>query len=226
MDSKCVISFSGGQDSTTLAGWAKREFKEVILVSFNYNQKHSVELEQAKIIAQKLSLPLHIIDVSFFSNLINSALIQSNNSSSVNTPHPYNSSLPASFVPNRNAFFITLIHSLAQTLRVENIALGVSEADYSGYPDCREKFIKSIQETLNLGSESNIQIHTPFIHMTKVEEFKLAQDLGILDIVILDSHTCYNGNRDILHNYGYGCDKCPACILRKNAYEEFIKIYR
>ncbi|MDO7253309.1 7-cyano-7-deazaguanine synthase QueC [Helicobacter cappadocius] len=225
MQKKCVVSFSGGQDSTTTAAWAKTQFEQVILLGFDYNQKHKIELTQAKIIAQKLNLPLHIIKIDFLDSIVESALLSSS-TQAVNDTHQSNKTLPASFVPNRNALFITIVHSFAQKIGAENIALGVSEQDYSGYPDCRDYFIKNIELTLNLGSESNIKIHTPLMKTTKAQEFNLAKELGVLDIIIKDTHTCYNGNREILYDWGYGCGECNACILRKNAYEEFIKKYQ
>lgn len=224
MARKCVVSFSGGQDSTTVAAWAKKEFDEVVLVGFDYNQKHKIELTQAKLIAQKFSLPFHIINISFFSQIVESALLQ-NNQKNINDPHLTNSNLPASFVPNRNALFITIVHSFAQKIGAQHIALGVSEQDYSGYPDCRENFIDAIENSLNLGSETNIQIHTPLMHLDKAKEFALAKDLGVLQIVLEDTHTCYEGNRSNYQEWGYGCGVCNACILRKKAYEKYLKTY-
>ncbi|PAF52974.1 7-cyano-7-deazaguanine synthase QueC [Helicobacter sp. 13S00482-2] len=222
MQKICVVSFSGGQDSTTTAAWAKNQFEEVILLGFDYNQKHKIELTQAKIIAEKLNLPLHIIKINFLDDIVESALL-GNSTQEVNSAHKGTKTLPASFVPNRNALFIMIAHSFAQKIQAENIALGVSQQDYSGYPDCRDYFIKNIELTLNLGSQSDIKIHTPLMNMSKAEEFELAKQLGILEIIIQDTHTCYNGNREIIHQWGYGCGECNACVLRKNAYEEFIK---
>ncbi|WP_104697166.1 MULTISPECIES: 7-cyano-7-deazaguanine synthase QueC [unclassified Helicobacter] len=218
---RCLVIFSGGQDSTTVAGWAKKKFDDVFLLGFNYGQKHKVELEQAEIIAKKLDLPLKLICIDFLNQISESALF-ANNSQDVNQPHIANKKLPASFVPNRNALFITLAHSFAQKINANHLAIGVSEQDYSGYPDCRKEFIESIENTLNLGAQTQIKIHTPLIAMTKAEEFKLAKELGILEVVLEDSHTCYEGVRTQRHPWGYGCSKCNACILRKNAYEIFL----
>lgn len=218
---KCVVSFSGGQDSTTVALWAKKEFEKVVLLGFDYNQKHKIELEQAQLIAKKLELPLHIIKIDFLQDIVQSALL-SCSTQEVNDAHHTNKNLPASFVPNRNALFITITHSFAQKIQAHHIALGVSQQDYSGYPDCRDYFIKNIELTLNLGAESDIKIHTPLMNKTKAEEFLLAKELEALDIILEDTHTCYNGIRNIRHSWGYGCGECNACILRKNAYEEFL----
>ncbi|MCE3038152.1 7-cyano-7-deazaguanine synthase QueC [Helicobacter anatolicus] len=218
---KCLVIFSGGQDSTTLAQWAKKNFDSVSLLGFFYHQKHQIELEQAKIIAKKLNLDFQIIHLDFFNSICDSALF-SNTISNVNDAHKTHHNLPASFVPNRNAMFLTIAHSLAQKIHANHLAIGVSEEDYSGYPDCRLDFIQAIEKSLNLGAQTQIQIHTPFIKMTKAQEFALAQELGILEIILKDTHTCYEGIRDTLHNWGYGCGKCNACILRKNAYEKFL----
>ncbi|PAF43340.1 7-cyano-7-deazaguanine synthase QueC [Helicobacter sp. 11S03491-1] len=225
MGSKCVVSFSGGQDSTTTSVWAKNKFDEVILIGFDYNQKHKIELTQAKLIAQKLNLPFHLIKIDFFAQIVESALLQSN-TQNVNSTHPQNHSLPASFVPNRNAIFITIAHSFAQKIAADTLILGVSQQDYSGYPDCREEFIKSIENTLNLGSDTSIKILTPLMYLDKAQEFKLARDLGVLDLILEDTHTCYNGVRNKREEWGYGCGECPACKLRKNAWEKYLKAYQ
>lgn len=221
---QCLVIFSGGQDSTTVAGWAKKNFDSVFLLGFDYGQKHKVELKQAKIIAEKLNLSFKILCIDFLNQISESALF-ANNFQNVNQPHKTNSNLPASFVPNRNALFITLAHSFTQKIGANHLAIGVSEQDYSGYPDCRKEFIESIEKTLNLGAQTQIKIHTPLIAMTKAEEFKLAKDLGILEVVLEDSHTCYEGIRDQKHSWGYGCNECNACILRRNAYEKFLSQY-
>ena len=217
---KCVVSFSAGQDSTTVAAWAKENFDEVVLLSFDYNQKHTVELEQSVLVAKKLGLEHHIIKANFFGDLVESALT-SNSTQNVNDKHNSNSDLPASFVPNRNAFFIVLAHSFAQKIGAQNLALGVSQEDYSGYPDCRREFIDKIKDALNNGSSTNIEIHTPVMMMGKDEEFQLAEDLGVLDLVIEDSHTCYNGDRNNFHEWGYGCGECNACKLRAAGFRRY-----
>ncbi|WP_104747943.1 7-cyano-7-deazaguanine synthase QueC [Helicobacter cetorum] len=220
----CVISFSGGQDSTTLAVWATKHFKKVCLVGFDYAQKHSIELECATKIASFLQLPYEIIKLDFLESITNSALFK-NSKDLVENSHTQHKNLPNSFVPNRNAIFITLLHSYAQKLGASNIALGVSQADFSGYPDCKEDFIKSIEHSLNLGSNTHITIHTPLMFLSKAQEFQMAKDLGILDLIIKETHTCYHGERKTLHAYGYGCNECPACKLRKKGYEEFMLEY-
>lgn len=214
---KSLVIFSGGQDSTTCLGWAKNNYQEVEAVSFFYNQKHSIELEKAKKICKIINIKHHLIDVSFFSEIVNSALTSNGN---VNENHQDNQNLPASFVPNRNALFITIAHSLAQKIKAQNLITGTCQTDYSGYPDCRREFIDKIEESLNLGSDSNIKIITPLMYLTKAETFKLAEENNCLDLVLNYSHTCYNGSQ-IKNDWGFGCGECPACILRKKGFYEF-----
>ena len=214
---KALIVFSGGQDSTTCLGWAKNNYQEIEAVSFFYNQKHSIELEKAKKICKIINIKHHLIDVSFFSEIVNSALTSNGN---VNENHQENQNLPASFVPNRNALFITIAHSLAQKIKAQNLITGTCQTDYSGYPDCRREFIDRIEESLNLGSDSNIKIITPLMYLTKAETFKLAEENNCLDLVLNYSHTCYNGLQ-IKNDWGFGCGECPACILRKKGFYEF-----
>ncbi|MBO7043599.1 7-cyano-7-deazaguanine synthase QueC [bacterium] len=216
--SKALVIFSGGQDSTTCLGYAKKKYDEVVAISFKYGQKHSVELEQARKIAKKLNIELHEIDISFFGQLVDSALTHNGN---VNQNHNTNKNLPASWVPNRNALFITISHAFAQKIGADVLVTGVCDSDYSGYPDCRREFIESIQKTLSLASETNIKIDTPLMKLSKAETFKLAEDCDILDIVVNDSHTCYNGDREHKHEWGYGCGDCPSCRLREKGYNEF-----
>lgn len=212
--------FSGGQDSTTLAGWAQKTFDEVVLLSFDYGQRHRVELEQGSIIAKKLGLRLVVVRVDCLKEVADSALFASSEEN-LASAHSGNEALPASFVPNRNALFLTLAHSFAQKIGAEHLAIGVSQEDNSGYPDCSLEFVQAMQKALNIGAGREVQIHTPLIHMDKAREFELAKELGVLEIVLEDSHTCYEGVREVAHAWGYGCGECKACVLRKRAYEKF-----
>lgn len=217
---KTLVIFSGGQDSTTCLGWAIQNAQEVHAISFNYGQKHEVETVQAIKIAHKYRVPLRLVDISFLPNLVDSALTSGGN---VAVPHERLKHLPASFVPNRNALFITLAHAYAQKIGADSLVTGVCETDYSGYPDCRARFIDLIQTALNEGSDSDIEIFTPLMYMNKREIFELAENVGFLDTVINDSHTCYNGDHTTKNDWGYGCGTCPACVLRKRGWEEFIR---
>lgn len=214
---KAVSILSGGQDSITCSYWGIDRFDEVEAITFDYGQKHSIEVECAKQFCRKEGIKHTIIDISFLGTLVDSALTSNGDVNKINAK-----GLPASFVPNRNQLFITLAHAYAQKIRATALIIGVCETDYSGYPDCRDKFINIIEIATNLGSDSDIEIHTPLMHLSKAETFEMAHRLGKLDAVIEMSHTCYNGTRDVLHDWGYGCGKCPACKLRSKGYTNFL----
>lgn len=215
---KCVVIFSGGQDSTTCLYLAINKYgsENVEAITFNYGQKHSVELVQSKSICELTNVRQTIVDISFLNTIVESALTSNGDVNKLN-----DKGLPASFVPNRNQLFITLAHAYAQKIGASKLMTGVCETDYSGYPDCRNVFIKQIEGTSNLGSDSNITIETPLMWLDKAQTFELAEKENCLDSVIENSHTCYNGNREIRHEWGYGCGQCPACNLRQKGYEEY-----
>ncbi len=217
--SKSIVIFSGGQDSTACLGWAKNRYKEVEAITYNYGQRHKIELEQAKKIADILGVKHTIFSLSELAQLGNSALI--GNEGEISAKHTTNSSLPASYVPNRNALFFTVSHAYAQKIGFDHLVTGICQSDYSGYPDCRIEFAKAIEVALNLGSEANIKFHYPLMYLSKAQTFELARKEGVLDIVLEYSHTCYEGVRDKKHKWGYGCGSCPACVLRVKGYEEF-----
>ena len=218
VDSKALVILSGGQDSVTCLGFALNNFKHVECIAFNYGQNHSVELEQAEKICAKLDVPLLILKTDILSAFADSALVTQGN---VSKPHHRNDKLPASFVPNRNAMFIVFAHAYAQKIGAETLITGVCQTDYSGYPDCRDDFISSIQNTLNLGYDTSIDIMTPLMFLNKAETFALAEECGILDTVVDESHTCYNGDRSKSHPWGKGCGTCPACELRAKGWDEY-----
>ena len=228
MKTKALVIFSGGQDSTTCLGWAKNRYDEIEAITFNYNQKHKCELIQAKKICEKHKIKQTVIDISFLNTLVDSALTSNGN---VNQPHERLKHLPASFVPNRNALFITLSHAYAQKINASVLITGTCETDFSGYPDCRLVFIKEIEKTLNLGSDVNIEILTPLMHINKAQTFKLAEEENILNDVINLSHTCYNGDHVTFNEWGYGCSheengkiiECPACNLRRLGWLQYLK---
>ena len=218
-NSKCLVVFSGGQDSTTVLGWALKEFASVEAISFAYGQKHGKEIAFGQAICEKLGVKQTIINMESFGLVADSALITHGD---VNVKNK--KGLPSSFVPNRNQMFITLAHAYAQKIGADSLALGVCQTDYSGYPDCRIDFIRAIETATNLGSDESIKIYTPLMYLTKAKTFELAEELGILEIVITLSHTCYNGNHHTLHEWGYGCGECPACKLREKGYAEYCEL--
>lgn len=221
MNNSALIVFSGGQDSTTCLGWAKSRFSDVETITFDYGQKHRVEIYQAIKIAKALHVNNRVLSIDAFSQLSDSALIDG--SLDISSAHRTKPNLPASFVPNRNAIFFTLAHAFAQKQGIEHIIVGINQTDYSGYPDCRQNFIEALELTLNLGSDSNIKFHCPLLHLTKAETFAMSKQEGVLDLVLDESHTCYNGDHNSKNEWGYGCGECPACILRAKGWEEYKK---
>ena len=217
-EQSAVVVFSGGQDSTTCLGWAKQTFGKVVALSFNYGQKHSVELQQATKIAKIMEVEHYVMDVELLNQLAPNALTRTD----IEVVHPEDmvkNEEPNTVVRGRNGLFLWLASIYASTHGYENVVTGVCETDFSGYIDCRDQFIKSLNVAINLGLDSKITIHTPLMWLDKVETWELANEVGILDIVIKESHTCYNGDRTSL----LGCQHCPACNLRNKSLFEFAR---
>ncbi|MGL5525687.1 MAG: 7-cyano-7-deazaguanine synthase QueC [Aeromonas veronii] len=217
--SHVLVVMSGGQDSTTCLGLALRYFQNVSAVCFSYGQKHVVETICARRICDKYNVPFTVMEMPMFSTIGDSALLAGGGD--VNERHQRNAALPASFVPNRNAMFLTAAHALAQKIGASYLMTGVCQTDYSGYPDCREDFVKLLNLTLDSGSSSVVEILTPLMFINKAQTFELAEKVGFLDTVIGMSHTCYNGNHSTSHPWGHGCGTCPACELRKAGWEAY-----
>ena len=220
-----LVLVSGGQDSTTCLYWALKKFNKVYAVTFEYGQKHSQETAVAADICSLNDVPLKTIDISFIKDVVTSNLFAG--TEDVNTQHPLNENVPSSFVPYRNMLFLTIAAGWASTLKVKHLVAGVCETDYSGYADCRDVFVKSLQVALNLATDfkdmENI-IHTPLMWLTKADEFKMAEELGCLDIVLNKTLTCYNGITK-MNDFGMGCNECSSCKLRRKGYQEYIEKY-
>jgi 7-cyano-7-deazaguanine synthase len=209
-----LVLFSGGQDSTTCLFWAIKNFKEVRTLCFTYGQRHSLEVEVARNIAKEANVPFQVLDASIISQLADNSL--TNHDLIMDQEKPEDS-YPNTFVPGRNLFFLTFGSVIARTHGIRNIVTGVSQADYSGYPDCRDTFIRSTNATLNLAMDEQFIIHTPLMWLTKAETWALADELGVFDTVKNKTLTCYNG---IIAD---GCGHCPSCTLRREGlrrYEE------
>ena len=201
---KALVVFSGGQDSTTCLFYAKKHFKEVELVTFNYGQRHDKEIEVAKKIAKEQNLKHHILDMSLLSQLTPNALTQHELSIEDN-----DDGIPNTFVPARNLLFLSFAGALAYT--------GVCETDFSGYPDCRDSFIKSMNVTLSLSMDKDFVIHTPLMWLDKAQTWSLSDRLGVLDYIRHNTLTCYNGI------IGDGCGECPACHLRARGLKHYLE---
>lgn len=203
-----LILLSGGQDSTTCLAWAKKKFKKVHAITFEYGQIHKIEIEAAKKIAKLTKTPLKIIELNLFKDLTKSALLNTK----IKMTELKKNKLPSTFVPGRNLIFLSVAAIYAYQLGIENLVTGVCQTDFSGYPDCRNTFIKSVEKTLELAMDKKFRIHTPLMWLTKSDTVKLIKKLGQLELLKY-SHTCYKGVRP-------PCGKCPACKLRAKGFKE------
>jgi len=223
-----LVLFSGGQDSTTCLAWALSRFAHVETVGFAYGQRHAIELEcRGRLVdglkslradwAKKLG-DSHTLDIPTLSAISDTALTR-DVAIALGAD-----GLPNTFVPGRNLVFLTFAAALAYRRGISHIVGGMCETDYSGYPDCRNETIRAMQVALSLGMARTFELHTPLMWLDKAATWKLAHDLGgaaLVDLICEHSHTCYLGERGALHEWGYGCGKCPACALRAKGWREY-----
>ena len=210
---EALVVFSGGQDSTTCLFWAKKEFGKVHALTFRYGQKHVLEVEMAERLAAKAGVDFHILDVPLVGQLGANSLTDT---SIVMDQEKPEDSFPNTFVPGRNLFFLSIAAVFARERGIRHIVTGVSQTDFSGYPDCRDAFIRSLNVTLDLAMDEQFVIHTPLMWLDKARTWALADSLGVLDIVRNETLTCYNGIP------GDGCGHCPACRLRRAGLEKYL----
>ncbi|MDR0823859.1 MAG: 7-cyano-7-deazaguanine synthase QueC [Prevotella sp.] len=208
-----LVLFSGGQDSTTCLYWAIKNFSSVRTLCFTYGQRHSKEVEVAQAIAENAGVPFQLLDASIISRLS----INSLTSDIIMDQEKPVDSYPNTFVPGRNLLFLTFAAVVARSHGIRHIVTGVSEADYSGYPDCRDTFILSANASINLAMDEHFQIHTPLMWRNKADVWQLADELGVFDIVRTQTLTCYNGV------VADGCGHCPSCKLRKQGLDNYLK---
>ncbi|MGZ0085024.1 7-cyano-7-deazaguanine synthase QueC [Caldibacillus thermoamylovorans] len=211
-EEKAVVVFSGGQDSTTCLFWAKKQFGDVEAVTFDYGQRHRLEIEVASSIAAELGVRHTVLDLSLLGQLAPNALTRRDIAI-----EQKEGELPTTFVDGRNLLFLSFAAVLAKQRGARHMVTGVCETDFSGYPDCRDVFIKSLNVTLNLAMDYEFVIHTPLMWLTKAETWKLADALGALEFIRTKTLTCYNG---VIAD---GCGECPACVLRKRGLEEYLR---
>jgi len=209
-----LVLFSGGQDSTTCLYWALKSFSSVRTLCFTYGQRHSKEVDVARAIAEQADVSFQLLDASIISKLS----VNSLTSDIVMDQEKPADSYPNTFVPGRNLLFLTFAAVVARTYGIRHIVTGVSEADYSGYPDCRDTFIMSANASINLAMDEHFHIHTPLMWRDKTAVWQLADELGVFDIVRNETLTCYNG---IIAD---GCGQCPACKLRMEGLANYLKI--
>lgn len=208
-----LVCLSGGQDSTTCLYWALKHFTHVEAICFTYGQKHSLEIEFAQKIANQTGIKFHLLDVSLISQLAPNSLTDTSILMDEDKPAD---SYPNTFVPGRNMVFLTFAAIMARSNNIFNLVTGVSEADFSGYPDCKDTFIRSLNVTLNLAMDEQFIIHTPLMDKDKSDVWELSDKLGVFDLVRNETLTCYNGVP------ADGCGHCPACKLRKEGLEKYL----
>jgi 7-cyano-7-deazaguanine synthase len=230
MHTNALVLYSGGQDSATCLAWALDRYQRVETIGFDYGQRHVVELECRSVFMRALRERYphwgarlgddHVLDMRLLGQISNTALTQEKAIELEQT------GLPNTFVPGRNLLFLTFAAAIAYRRGLSVLVGGMCETDYSGYPDCRDDTLKSLQVTLGLGLDTRIVIETPLMWLDKAATWHVAEHLGGPDLVSLildETHTCYLGDRSHRHAWGYGCSSCPACDLRRNGYETYLK---
>ena len=216
MDKKALVVLSGGQDSTTCLFWAIERYgkENTAAIGFDYGQRHKAELLCAEKICADLGVSFEVIPTPVINELTSNSLTRADIPVEKEKPE---GTPPNSFVEGRNLLFLSYAAIYAKTHGMTEIVTGVCETDFSGYPDCRDVFVKSLNVTLNLAMDYNFVIHTPLMWLTKADTWELADKLGILNTIYNETLTCYNGIK------GEGCGDCPACFLRKRGYDEYMK---
>jgi 7-cyano-7-deazaguanine synthase len=232
-DDAALVLFSGGQDSATCLAWALSRFAKVETISFDYGQRHHVELACRSDIrdgfaaldtdwAQRLGED-HLLALPTLGAISETAMTRDVAITMTRE------GLPNTFVPGRNLIFLTYAAALAYRRGIRHIITGVCETDYSGYPDCRDDTIKALQVALNLGMERRFVLHTPLMWIDKAGTWELAEALGgaaLVDLIVEKSHSCYLGTRDKRFDWGYGCGQCPACDLRANGFARYLETWQ
>ncbi len=213
-DEQALVLFSGGQDSTTCLFWAKQKFGKVEAVSFDYGQRHRTELDAARGTAKKAGAGFQVLKLDLLPQLTRNALTSPE--ISVEKEKPAHRP-PNTLVEGRNMLFMTYAAILAKSKNIRHLVTGAGQADFSGYPDCRNDFFRSLNQTLNLSMDCQFIIHTPLMWKNKAEIWQMADELGVFEIVRNETVTCYNGIK------GAGCGECPACRLRNNGLQNYLK---
>ena len=228
-ENSALVLFSGGQDSATCLAWALGRFARVETVGFDYGQRHAVEMQaRLEVRAGMAGLrtgwaarlgPDHVVDLTGYGRIAESAL------TAERAIQLDARGLPTTFVPGRNLVFLTVAAALADRRGLDVLVGGMCETDYSGYPDCRRDTIDAMARALSLGLDKPVVIETPLMALTKAETWALAERIGgpgLVELIVEASHTCYRGDREQRHAWGYGCGDCPACELRAAGYGEWV----
>lgn len=223
-----LVLFSGGQDSATCLAWALERYARVETVGFDYGQRHAVEMQARLVVRESMSRALpqwadrlgpdHVVDLTGYGRIAESALTTDR------AIEMDARGLPTTFVPGRNLVFLSCAAALADRRGLEVLVGGMCETDFSGYPDCRRDTIDAMATALSLGLDRPVVIETPLMALTKAETWTLAERIGgqrLVDLILEDSHSCYLGDREQRHPWGYGCGTCPACELRAAGYQQW-----
>jgi 7-cyano-7-deazaguanine synthase len=224
-----IVLFSGGQDSTTCLAWALSRYERVETIGFEYGQRHAIEMDCREAVRSGIAgidprweARLgrdHVIDLTVLGQVSISALTADL------PPSKRPDGLPSTFVPGRNLVFLTFAAIVAHQRDLKHVVTGVCETDFSGYPDCRDDTVKALQVAINLGMEARLALETPLMWIDKAATWKLAENLGgrtFVDMIVETTHTCYIGDRSNRHEWGFGCDKCDACGLRREGWRRYM----
>jgi 7-cyano-7-deazaguanine synthase len=229
MMNSALVLFSGGQDSTTCLAWALNRYDHVETLGFDYGQRHAIELTMRPQLLDSLRGMRpdwknklgddHMLDLSLLAAISDTALTRDVVISM------QENGLPNTFVPGRNLLFLTSAAALAYRRGISDLVGGMCETDYSGYPDCRDETLRSLEQAFNLGMATKLTIQTPLMWLNKAQSWELAATLGgkaLVELIRTDTHTCYLGERGVLHAWGHGCGTCPACELRARGYTDYL----
>ncbi len=228
MHKSALVLFSGGQDSTTCLALALSKYERVETIAFDYRQRHHIELTARLTVLSELRRQFpqwadkladdHLLDLAVLGEVSDTSLTRDVAFKMEQV------GLPNTFVPGRNLLFLTLAAAVAYRRDLQVIVTGVCETDFSGYPDCRDDTMKAMQLALSLGMDKRFLIDTPLMWIDKAATWRLAESLGgqaLVDLIVEHTHTCYLGDREHRHAWGYGCGACPACDLRQRGYMQF-----
>ena len=237
MHTTALVLFSGGQDSTTCLAHALSKYQRVETISFDYRQRHAIELQTRLTVLSEIRQRFpqwatklgedHLLDLAVLGTVSETSLTRDT------AFKMEQGGLPNTFVPGRNLLFLTLAAAVAYRRDLQVLVTGVCETDFSGYPDCRDDTMKAMQLALSLGMDKRFLIETPLMWIDKAATWELAYDIGqasglpdggraLVDLIVEHTHTCYQGDREHFHTWGYGCGTCPACDLRERGYQKYV----
>jgi len=226
---KALLLFSGGQDSATCLAWALSRYERVETVGFDYDQRHAVELQCRDQVREKIGAinPAwrkrlgkdHIVDLSVLGEISETSLTR------LVEMEMNETGLPSPFVPGRNLIFLNFAAAIGYRRGITTLIGGMCEADFSGYPDCRQDTLDHTMQSISMGMDKPFRLETPLMHISKAGAWKLAEALGgkeLIEVILEETHTCYLGEREIRRDWGYGCGQCPACDLRAKGWQNYV----